>query len=450
MSVRSLPRRPNVVLILADDLGYGDLGCYGSTRNRSPHIDRLATDGVVLTDFYMSSPVCSPSRAALMTGCYPQRVGLGRGETFDVLLPGDAIGLDPAEPSMPRVFKDGGYRTGMVGKWHLGDQSRFLPPSHGFDTYLGLPYSNDMHPPHRWRVDEGYRFPRLPLLNNEEVVEEDPIQEDLTDRYTRFAIEFITEEPDKPFFLYYAHMYVHTPLRVPQKYVEDSENGAYGAAVEHLDASVGEIIACLEDLGVLENTIVVVTSDNGSTAELGGSNEPLRGRKFETWEGGVRVPCLVSWPGQTQPSRTGQIMTAMDLLPSLAGACGLPTPPDADGIDLSSILFGEGGATSGERDVFYYYNANRLEAVRWQSWKLHVGTKQLYDLATDISESTDVAHAQPEVVQRLLALAESARHDLGDTASGHDGIGCRPPGRVTDPIPLTEYVPDHLIDSMYD
>jgi arylsulfatase A-like enzyme len=437
-------------LILADDLGYGDLGCYGSTKNRSPHIDRLATNGVMLTDFYMSSPVCSPSRAALMTGCYPQRIGLGRGETFDVLLPGDAIGLDPAEPSMPRMFKEGGYRTGMVGKWHLGDQRRFLPPSHGFDRYFGLPYSNDMHPPHRWRVDEGYRFPRLPLLNDEEVIEEDPAQDDLTDRYTRFAIDFITDEPSTPFFLYYAHMYVHTPLEVPQRYVKTSNNGAYGAAVEHLDASVGEIIDCLDNLGVLEDTIIVVTSDNGSAAQLGGSNQPLRGRKFETWEGGVRVPCVVSWPGRARTIRNNQMMTAMDLLPTLAAACGLQSPPNNDGVDLSSVFFEEVNAASEPRDVFYYYNADRLEAVRWRSWKLHIEGNQLYDLEKDVSESTDVSSARPDIVQRLLAHAETARRDLGDSALGRVGSGCRPPGRVADPVTLTEYVPDHLTDAMYD
>jgi arylsulfatase A-like enzyme len=307
-----------------------------------------------------------------------------------------------------------------------------------------------MHPPHRWRVDEGYRFPRLPLLDDEEIIEEDPVQEDLTDRYTRFAIDFITEEPGKPFFLYYAHMYVHTPLRVPPEYINNSDNGAYGAAVEHLDATVGEIVSCLDDLGALEDTIIVVTSDNGSTAELGGSNQPLRGRKFETWEGGVRVPCLVSWPGRVLPGRTNQIMTAMDLLPTLATACGLHKPPNVDGVDLSSIMFRGGGAPSGGREVFYYYNADRLEAVRWKSWKLHVEGRQLYDLAEDISESTDVSHARPDIVERLLALAESGRDDLGDSALGRVGIGCRPPGRVANPVTLTDYVPDDLIDAMYD
>jgi len=450
MSARPFPSSPNVVLILADDLGYGDLGCYGSTKNRTPNIDRLASEGVLFTDFYMSSPVCSPSRAALMTGCYPQRVGLGRGETFDVLLPGDSIGLDPAEASMPRMFKDGGYRTGMVGKWHLGDQRAFLPPRHGFDRYLGLPYSNDMHPPHRWRVDEGYRFPRLPLLNDEEVIETDPVQEDLTDRFTEFAIDFITEEPSEPFFLYYAHMYVHTPLRVPQEYQDSSRNGAYGAAVEHLDASVGEIVTHLDDIGALEDTIIVITSDNGSTAEMGASNQPLRGKKFETWEGGVRVPCVLSWPGRVRPGQMSQIMTAMDLLPTLAAVCGLDGPRDRDGIDLSATLLDHGGAASGRRDVFFYYNADRLEAVRWNSWKLHIESGQLYDLARDPSESTDVSHARPEIVERLLDLAESARRDLGDRQSGRIGFGCRPPGSITHPVTLTDYVPDALIDAMYD
>lgn len=442
-------RGPNVVLIVADDLGYGDLGCYGSVVNHSPNIDRLAREGSVLTNFYMSSPVCSPSRAALMTGCYPQRVGLGTGETFDVLLPGDAIGLDPGETTLPRLFNQAGYRTGMVGKWHLGDQPRFLPDQHGFESYLGLPYSNDMHPPHRWRREEGYRFPKLPLIEGSVVIEEDPIQEDLTDRYTEYALDFINEHQSESFFLYFAHMYVHTPLRVPSRFLERSENGSYGAAVEHIDEAVGQIATRLDQLGLRSHTIIIVTSDNGSTGLLGGSNAPLRGAKFETWEGGVRVPCIVNWPGRSKIGAIAEVITAMDLLPTLASVCTVGEANNIDGIDLSGLLF-DGDLNVGRRDVFYYYNADRLEAVRWKGWKLSLLSGELFDLEDDPTESTDISRGHPEIVRAILEMAESARLELGDRLTGQIGAACRPPGRVEHPTTLTALVPDHLIDSMYD
>lgn len=441
-----IQRPPNVVLIVADDLGYGDLGAYGSSCNRTPHIDRLADGGTVLTDFYMSSPVCSPSRAALMTGSYPQRVGLGRGEHHPVLFPGDAIGLDPAEHTIPRAFKDAGYRTGMVGKWHLGDQRPFLPSRHGFDEYFGLPYSNDMHPPD---PRPEFRFPRLPLIAGDEVVETDPDQSGLTDRYVAWADDFIGRHSAEPFFLYFAHMYVHTPIHAPPEYVERSKNGIYGAAVEHLDATVGLLVKRLQAEGVLDDTILVVTSDNGSTAEMGASNAPLRGRKFETWEGGVRVPCVINWSGRTQGDSIGGIVTAMDLLPTISSLCGLAEPSsEIDGDDLTGTLFGSG--TSSPREVFYYYHADELQAVRWRDWKLRLSSGQLFNLAADVGEKTDVSTENPHVVSRIEELVDEARRTLGDQATGAVGSACRAPGRVSDPQTLTDFVDDDLIEAMYD
>lgn len=440
-------RRPNVILVIADDLGYGDLGVYGSQFNRTPRIDRLAANGSALTDFYMSSPVCSPSRAALMTGCYPQRVGLGRGEHHPVLFPGEAIGLHPGEHSLPRAFHEGGYRTGMVGKWHLGDQREFLPTRHGFDEYFGLPYSNDMHPPD---PRPQWNFPKLPLIEGDSVIETDPIQANLTDRYTDWALDFIRRNATHPFFLYFAHMYVHTPIHTPQPFVDQSKNGIYGAAVEHLDHSVGQIIDLLDELALTEDTILVVTSDNGSTAEGGASNYPLRGKKFETWEGGVRVPCVVSWPAMNQRSEVGGITTAMDLLPTFTAVCSLPRPrSDIDGRDLTYLLFHEDAAQA-PREVFLYYNADALEAVRWHNWKLRLVTGELFDLDADLEESRDVSGQHADVVQKIGEIAERARVALGDQLQGQHGTECRPAGRVEDPVPLTDYVDPDIIDAMYD
>lgn len=440
-------RRPNVILIVADDLGYGDLAVYGSSVNRTTRIDQLAATGSFLTEFYMTSPVCSPSRAAIMTGGYPQRVGLGRGESHHVLFPGDAIGLHPAEHSLPRAFLTGGYRTGMVGKWHLGDQPEFLPTRHGFEEYLGLPYSNDMQPsdprPH-------LTFPKLPLIEGDEVVETDPAQATLTDRYTDWALAFIKRHRRHPFFLYFAHMYVHTPIHTPQEYLDQSRNGAYGAAVEHLDHSVGQVVDLLEELELRRDTIVVVTSDNGSTGDGGASNAPLRGRKFETWEGGVRVPCIVSWPTKTRRSRVDGITTAMDFLPTFTSICSLPGPrQEIDGRDLTPLLF-DSQDESSPHEVFYYFNADSLEAVRWHKWKLHITSGELFDLDADVGETRDLSDAYPEVMERIAELAEHARAALGDQSTGRAGSECRVPGRVKDPVTLTGFVDAETIDAMYD
>ncbi len=442
--------RPNVILINCDDLGYGDLGCYGSTVNETPHLDRLAAEGVRFTDFYQAAPVCSPSRAAMMTGCYPSRVGLATNEHGGwVLFPGNAVGLNPEETTIADLLKQQGYSTAMVGKWHLGDQPEFLPRRHGFDSYYGLPYSNDMGIM-EWR--EGY--PPLPLLSDEEVIQEQPDQASLTERYVEQCVRFMRANRDRPFFLYFAHMYVHLPLYAPKRFLAQSENGAYGAAVECIDWSTGVLLHELRRLGLGENTLVIFTSDNGSRArDGGGSNAPLRGTKGTTWEGGQRLPCIVRWPGVVPAGGTcGEITTAMDFLPTLARLAGAEPPTDCiiDGHDIRPLVMCEDGAES-PYDAFFYYLRDELEAVRSGRWKLHLKTGKLYDLEADVGEQNDVAADHADVVKALEARAEECRRDIGDGVTETRGRNCRPAGRVDDPRPLTEFDPDNpYMVAMYD
>ena len=274
-------RQPNILLINCDDLGYGDLGCYGSTSNDTPVIDRMAEEGMRLTDFYMASPVCSPSRGAMMTGCYPPRIGFGDFDGQWVLFPGQGLGLHPKERTIASLLKDAGYRTMLVGKWHCGDQPDFLPTRHGFDHYYGLPYSNDMG-----RQGGRDTYPPLPLLMEEEVLEAQPDQRSLTERYVEQAVRFMRKNRENPFFLYMAHMHVHLPHYAPERFERESRNGEYGAAVACVDWATGVLLHELKRLGLDEDTLVVFTSDNGSRGDRGGSNAPLRGSKGTTWEGG--------------------------------------------------------------------------------------------------------------------------------------------------------------------
>lgn len=434
--------KPNIVLIFCDDLGYGDLGCYGSKVNRTTRLDRMAREGIRFTDFYVASSVCSPSRAALMTGCYPKRIGLDSGHDFCVLLPGDPIGLHPEEVTIADILKSAGYATKMIGKWHLGDQASFLPTRHGFDSYFGLPYSNDMLPDHP--KNDRFHFPPLPLMRGKAVVEIDPNQASLTDRYTAEAVEFMrnSAESDNPFFLYFAHMYVHLPIYAPMKYLEASNNGSYGAAVEHIDQITGVFLDTLSELGIENNTLVIFTSDNGSNGRNGGSNSPLRGIKGSTWEGGMREPCIMRWPGVIPAGSTcREIATAMDLLPSLAHFADREVPNDRiiDGRDIRRLILGEADARS-PHEAFFYYGAgdHKLHAVRAGKWKLHLLKNELYDLDSDIAEQHDVFSAHSEVVSRLTNLANECRHELGDANTGTtEGCTCRPAGRVKNPKTLT-------------
>ena len=445
---------PNFILINCDDLGYGDLGCYGSYLHKTPHIDRLAAEGLRFTDFYMASPICSPSRGAMMTGCYPPRIGFDEFDGRGVLFPGQGVGMNSNEITVARILSDLGYATKIIGKWHCGDQPPFLPTRHGFDSYFGLPYSNDMGRQEGGRTE----YPPLPLLLDEEVVEEQPDQASLTFRYTDEAIRFLKANGDTPFFLYFAHMHVHLPHYVPRAFRLRSQNGPYGAAVEYIDWSVGAILEAIRKLGLDDNTLVMFTSDNGSNTRFGGSNLPLRGRKGTTWEGGIRVPCLARFPGRI-PSGTecGEIATALDVLPTFTSLAGGSAPDDRiiDGKDITPLLTGEPGAVS-PHDRFYYYLMSNLEAVRSGKWKLAVSRKgetiaELYDLEADIGEANDISRDRPDVVDRLQRIADEARDDLGDGHSKTAGKNRRAAGRVGDPVPLTEYNPDHpYVMAMYD
>lgn len=455
-----MKKRPNIVLINADDLGWGDLGCTGHALHETPHLDRLAAEGLRFTSFYQGSPVCSPSRGAMLTGCYPPRIGFDSFEGRGVLFPGQGVGLDPREETLARALKKVGYATLHVGKWHCGDQPEFLPTRHGFDHYYGLPYSNDMG-----RQGGRDTYPPLPLLADEEVIEQQPDQAGLTGRYVQKSIEFIRANQRRPFFLYLAHMHVHLPHYVAKRFELESKNGPYGAAVACIDWSTGVIMAELKRLGLDENTIVIFTSDNGSRCDFGKSNGHLRGTKNTCWEGGMRVPLIVRWPGKVPAGRVSDAMvTGMDLMPTLAAIAG--ARPNGkrriDGMDLSGLLLGK--TRTSARDTYFYYRVSGLYGVRKGKWKRVVASNSnvgggsfqkeldlLFDLDADPGETTNVADAHPRVVRKLDALLEQCRKDMGDSITGVVGEGRRPIGCVRSPKPLTEFDANHpYYMAMYD
>lgn len=453
---------PNIILINCDDLGYGDLGCYGSTMNKTPNIDRLAEEGMRFTDFYMASPACSPSRGAMMTGCYPPRIGFGSFDGIGVLFPGQGCGLSQDEETIASVLKGAGYNTMIIGKWHCGDQPEFLPTRHGFDKFYGLPYSNDMG---RQVSQVPWNAPPLPLIEGEEIIQQQPDMAALTERYTEKAIGFIRENKNKPFFLYMAHMYVHLPLYAPEQFTKWSNNGDFGAVMGCLDWSVGAMMHELKKCGLDENTLVIFTSDNGGRNTHGGSNWPLRGTKATSWEGGFRVPCIARWPGKIAPgSVNNDVACSIDFFSTLSSIAGAAPKGKhkIDSLDISDSIL-KGGESP--RKTFFYYSATALEAVRHGKWKLKVKTgrtehKMLYDLEADISENVNVYNENPDVVKELTRLLDECREDLGDSGVGLRGTGeyigvtgknVRPIGRVENPVPLTEYDPDHpYIIAMYD
>ena len=436
---------PNFVFILADDLGYQDLGCYGSTRNRTPCIDRLAAEGVRFTSFYATSGVCTPSRASLMTGCYPRRVSMHTDEAGEwVLFPVSRKGLNPTEVTVSKLLKTSGYSTYCVGKWHLGDQLAFLPRRHGFDHYFGIPYSNDMG------AEQRRGNPPLPLLVDDEVIGAPVDQDTLTERYTREAVRIVAESKNRPFFLLLSHFVPHTPLHSGASFRGKSANGQYGDAVEELDASTGEMLAALERHGLDENTLVVFASDNGGVRRE--NNGPLTGTKGSTMEGGMRVPFIARRPGFVPAGTTcGELASMMDILPTFAALAGIHAPGGRviDGRNIVSLLQEPHRART-PYDAFYYYFMGQLQAVRAGKWKLHLPlTKkrhgwhqptyeergQLYDLDTDESERHDLFDTHPDVVSRLTALAEAARRDIGN--EDRDGRNQRAAGWVERAEPLT-------------
>ena len=434
-------RPPNFIVVFCDDLGYADIGPFGAQRHATPTLDAMAQEGIRLTDFYSTCSVCTPSRSSLMTGCYPRRVNMHVDErNLCVLFPAARKGLHPDEVTVAEVLHNVGYATACIGKWHLGDHPDFLPTKQGFDHYFGIPYSNDMH-----------RKPvPLPLLRNETVIEA-PVQQDtITKRYTDEAVAFIRANKDRPFFLYLPHTAVHLPLFPGKAFHGKSRGGKYGDWVEEIDWSMGRLLETLRSEGIDRQTLVLFTSDNGSYREKAGSNAPLRGRKGRTDEGGMRVPCVARWPGRIPANtRSAAVTSTIDLLPTFAALAGTTAPADRtiDGRDIWPILNGQPGATS-PHEAFYYYQMDQLQAVRSGRWKLFVSLEskkrnwgkpegktelKLFDLVADIHEDRNVATAHPEVVARLLRLAERARADLGDME--RPGTGQRPAGWVDKPSP---------------
>ncbi len=405
---------PNFVVIFIDDMGYGDIGPFGSKLNRTPHLDRMAKEGRKLTSFYVASPVCTPSRAALMTGCYPQRVGLARGSGHIVLFPGDPHGLHPDEVTVAETLKSVGYATGCFGKWHLGDQPQFMPTAQGFDEYYGIPYSNDMWPPLR-----RFKCPDLPMVRGTKVV--DLIknmegQATLCKKFTDAATDFIrqSKEAGKPFFVYLPHAFVHGPREASPEFMARAKT-VEQAQVEEVDWSVGQVLETIREEGLSENTLVLFTTDNGPAGGL--SAGPLRGRKGSSFEGGQRVPTVAWWPGTIPAgSQTDALTTAMDLHPTFAKLASAKMPLDRviDGRDISPILLGEPGAKT-PHDRFFYQQGGRLAAVRSGDWKLFLNG-QLYNLRKDLSESKNVAARYPGVVKRLQGLLDEFRRDLAQNS----------------------------------
>ena len=427
--------QPNFVVIFTDDQGYQDLGCFGAPRIKTPNLDRMATEGRKFTSFYSACSVCSPSRAALLTGCYPPRVGVTK-----VLFPRDSVGLNPDEITIAETLQDRGYATACIGKWHLGHKPKFLPTRQGFDYYFGIPYSNDMQvdPDARFADDvilrEGVTLDeivsksqkdqpknKVPLMRNEEIIEYPCEQSTLTRRYTEEAIEFIKQNREQPFFLYLPHTMPHIPIFASEDFAGKSAGGLYGDTIEEIDWSVGEILKSIQEFGLDENTLVIFTTDNGPwnlKNGHGGSALPLRGFKFQTYEGGMRVPCIMRWPGTVPAdSTTDQVASTIDLAPTLAKLSGAELPSDRviDGKDLFSLMtFDE---AESPHDAFFYYKNDRLSAVRQGAWKVRISPAnpgksierlvELYDLDKDISESNNLAEQLPSKVMEIFSVGQA-------------------------------------------
>ncbi len=466
---RSGERPPNVVVILADDLGYGDLACYGNKKIKTPNIDRLATEGTRFTNFYVSQPVCTASRASLLSGCYANRVSMAGALNHQ-----SKVGIHAAEKLLPELLKAKSYATACYGKWHLGDRAPFLPTKRGFDDFSGLPYSNDNGPLHPTMKD----LPALPFYRGAKVIERDPDQGKFTRRFTDLAVEFVAQHQHEPFFLYLPHVMPHVPIFASPEFKGKSFGGVYGDVVEELDWGVGEVLAALKRYDLEKNTLVLFLSDNGPFLSYGthaGSAGPLREGKLTAFEGGVRVPCIARWPGKVPAKRTSdEPFMSIDLLPTLCKLSGAELPKLAiDGKDVSPLLLGEARAKSPQA-AYLFYIGDELHAVRSGKWKLHLphdylsvngpaGTDgkpanfakmtpeamsvsgvrgiasrhgykvektplALYELSADPGETINLAEKNPQVVKDLMVHVEAARAELGDAITGAKGKGVRPSG----------------------
>jgi arylsulfatase A-like enzyme len=460
---KHVSKNPNVVLIFMDDMGYGDLSCYGATTYRTPNLDKLASEGIRFTNFLATQPICTASRTALLTGCYPNRVNLTA-----ALMPYHKTGIHENEKTLAELLKEQNYATGIFGKWHLGHYKQFLPLQHGFDEYVGLPYSNDM-----WSVfyDGGKapaghsknEMPPLPLYENNEKIKEISSlkeQETLTTLYTEKAISFITKNKNKPFFVYLPHSMPHVPIAVSDKFKGKSKQGLYADMMLEVDWSVGEIMKALKKHNLEENTIVIFTSDNGPWLTFGnhaGSSGGLREGKQTSFEGGHRVPCIMKWKGKTPEGAVcNQLATNMDIYPTIANLCSGKLPTHTiDGKDLTPIL--KGNMDFQAREVFYYYYLkNSLQAVRKGNWKLILPHESptfegiamkdngfptdnpkkinvplaLYDLRRDPAERNDLQNLYPDIVKDLQKIANEAREDLGDDLMKVPSKNSRPCGVV--------------------
>lgn len=423
---------PNLVVILTDDMGYADVGAYGSPQIRTPNLDNMANQGMKFTEFYVES-LCSPSRAALLTGSYARRVGV-----TTVFWPDSDDGLNPEEITIAEVLKEEGYATAAIGKWHLGHRKPFLPTNQGFDYYFGLPFSNDMGP--NARPAKGPYDP-LPVMRNEEVIERGPDQSKLTKRYTDEAIRFIEENQDEPFFVYLAHTMPHVPLHASEDFRGKSDFGLYGDVVEELDWSTGQILDALDDMNLTENTLVVFLSDNGPWLQKGadgGLATPLREGKGTSWEGGHRVPAIMKWPERIPANTTNDAMvTIMDLFPTIANLVGADMPDDRviDGKDIWPLLTEQ--ADESPHEVYFYYRLNQLQAVRLGEWKLHLEgmrrdynnvhydysddfnfrqREELYNLKEDVGEQRNLVLDHPEIVKKLRRAVEEHKKEIEENS----------------------------------
>lgn len=452
-------KRPNVIIIFMDDMGYGDPECYNGYLYHTPNITKLAAEGMRFTNFYAAQAVCTASRAGLLTGCYPNRLGIS-----GAFFPWTNIALNPKETTIASMLKKAGYQTGMVGKWHLGAEPPYWPLSYGFDEFTGLPYSNDMWPvnydgkPITDTADWKSRYPVLPLIEGNKMVRQINTLDDqaeLTGIYTDKACHFIEKNKNKPFFLYLAHCMPHVPIAASKKFSGKSERGLFGDVMMEIDWSVGKIMNTLRKLGLEKNTLVVFTSDNGPWLTFGnhaGNTGGLREGKGTSWEGGQKEPCIMRWPGKI-PAGTvcSKLGATIDLLPTIAEICGIAKPAEKiDGVSILPLLLND--ASANPRDEFvYYYQRNSLEAIRKANWKLvfphravtykvnqpgkdgFPGTgatakwdMALYDLGTDPGETRDLASKFPEVVKNLTALADKYRKQLGDDLTKTVGTENRP------------------------